>query len=66
MGGGPFGLGWKCGCLQFPSLADGEVVVLGLLLYCFLGAARIVLSVMGPGRGQLVPRCYRFLDSPST
>jgi hypothetical protein len=65
MGGGPFGLGQKRGRLQFPSLADGGVVVLGLLLYCSLGTVRIVLSAMGPRRGQLIPMCCRFLDSPS-
>jgi hypothetical protein len=65
MGGGPFGLGWKWGCLRLPSLADDGVVVLGLLLYYSLGAVRIVLSAVGPGHGQLAPRCYRFLDSPS-
>ena len=66
MGGGPFGLGRKRGRLRFPSLADGEVVVLGSLLYCFLGAIHIVLSVVGPGCGQLALRCYCFPDSPST
>jgi len=65
MGGGPFGLGWKRGRLQFPSLADDGVVVLGLLLYCSLDAVHIVLSVVGPGRGQLVPMCCCFLGSPS-
>jgi len=65
MGGGPFGLGQKRGCLQFPSLADGGVVVLGLLLYCSLDTIHIVLSAVGPGHGQLAPICCRFLDSPS-
>jgi hypothetical protein len=65
MGGGPFGLGQKQGRLQVPSLADDGVVVLGLLLYHFLGAARIVLSAVGPRCGQLAPMCYRFPGSPS-
>jgi hypothetical protein len=66
MGGGPFGLGRKQGHLRFPSLADDGVIVLGLLLYCPLGTIRIVLSAVGPGRGQLAPTCCHFLDSPST
>jgi hypothetical protein len=65
MGGGPFCLERKRGCLRSPSLADDGVVVLGSPLYCFLGTAHIVLSVVGPGHGQLAPRCYRFPDSPS-